>query len=168
MGGRGAWWQREIVHIHYDRIGPGRRRRSGTGTAAESRWHCNLTGMFPNPGNKAVRHEWRMPSVLKEINCELEGNVVHTVIEYYWSVEQERPGSSHGRLETGADVSCLSKAAVRSPDQEWTELIGMSELPGKDIRVGAWECAAYAAPECELPDTSALSKLHDAINNYNC
>lgn len=133
MGGRGAWWQREIVHIHYDRIGLGR-RRSGTGTAAESRWHCNLTGMFPNRGNKAARHKWRMPSVLKEINCELEGNVVHTVIEYYWRVEHERPGPSHGRLKLGAE---RDHSAVRSPDQKWREFIGMSQLHGKDIRVGS-------------------------------
>lgn len=43
-----------------------------------------------------------MPSVLKEINCELEGNVVHTVIEYYCSVEHEKPGSSRGRQTLAA------------------------------------------------------------------
>lgn len=59
-----------------------------------------------------------MPSVLKEINCELEGNVVHIVIEYYWSVEHERPGSSHGRLKLGVEDSRLSKASVQLPDHK--------------------------------------------------
>lgn len=53
-----------------------------------------------------------MPSVLKEINCELEGNVVHTVIEYYWSVEHERPGSSHGRLKLGVEESERGRSVV--------------------------------------------------------
>lgn len=168
MGGRGAWWQREIVHIHYDRIGLGR-RRSGTGTAAESRWHCNLTGMFPNHGNKAARHEWRMPSVLKEINCELEGNVVHTVIEYYWSVEHERPGSSHAKQASGAEVWWLRKAKEQLPDHERTQL-GWEARWKKDICdcASVCTCAANPTPECALPDTPALSKLHDIINNYNC
>lgn len=81
-----------------------------------------------------------MPSVLKEINCELEGNVVHTVIEYYWSVEHERPASSRGRLKSGADDRWPSKTTVRSPDQKRTEFMGMSTLHEKDIRVCASEC----------------------------
>lgn len=149
MGGRGAWWQREIVHIHYDRIGLGR-RRSGTGTAAESRWHCNLTGMFPNHGNKAARHKWRMPSILKEINCELEGNVVHTVIEYYWSVE---PGSSHGRVKLGVEDSWLTKARVQLRVQKRTELGWVSYME-KDMRI----CARVRARR--IADTWACATRH--------
>lgn len=67
-------------------------------------------------------------------------------------------------LHVGGRLSRLRTAGERLPGR----VVGMTTRGGnRDVWVWA-RAQHYPTPECALPDTSALSKLHDIINNYNC